>query len=164
MSRSPRITPEQLDALQGKANPKGPLVVLRGGGWHWTRKPSDEDQVERACLTIADWHRWGALADLAPRGRQVLSAEEHKRAVRIAIEEVRARGLVGLYYRTSTKARSRNSLGTPDYHFARIDGGVTGVEFKGPGTPLRVNQAILAEIGASIIIGPDDLDKFAEML
>ena len=164
MSKAPRMTQEQLDAIQGKANPKGPLVVLRGGGWHWTRKPADENDVERACLTIAGWYRWGALADLAPRGRQVMPAEEHARAVRIAIEEVRARGLVGLYYRTSAKARSRNALGTPDYHFARIDGGVIGVEFKGPNTPTRVNQAILAELGASIIIGPDDLDRFVEML
>lgn len=164
MSKAPRLTQEQLDAIKGKRKDNWPLVVRRNGAWHWTRRPADEDDVERACLTIADWHLWCSLADLAPRGKQVLSKVEHERAVRIALAEVEALGLRGVYYRTSTKARSRNQLGTPDYHFVRIGGPAIGVEFKGPSTAIRVNQAVLAALGGSVIVGPDDLALFVKTI
>ena len=166
-----RMTPEQYrrELRQPDWGSKRPMAVLDqdSGKWQFTAPPQTEQDVIDGCLHVASWLMYVPLSDLAPRGTQRLSKAEMERAVRIALEEVQHRKLAGLWYATSANARSRNALGTPDYHFVTLADGeaiTKAVEFKGPGSALRVNQAILAELGASTIIGPDDLNKFAALL
>lgn len=164
-----RMTADEFKALQRQPKDWGgkePPAIrdMETGEWRFLRDPKSEKDVERACLQIANWYMWVKITDLIPRAHERLGKEATQRAVRIALEECKVRGLSGVWLLTSWNGKARNDTGTPDIHFYGVDGSVTAIEFKGPDTRVGVGQAFLAAIGASTIIGPDDLMKFKQTI